>query len=592
MSDLDEDLLALAGAGAGSENTSRPASRKRTNSKRRVGAAKRKRRPRDDSNDDQDSFDDDDDDQDSDAEIGNNDTVDADQKSEPIFRNKRKASTRGDSPDADRDEVEEDEEEFINPYPLQGKYKDEDDMNLIESMDEFEREQLLYERSLEMQRFEDRKFLAQRLRESKKSVEDNSTRSTVRDTKRSRLSELKKKRQEKHVRENQREHGERERSNSKSRYDDDDEIDDDDEDDAMDVDEDDDVEWATSTPAKQVSVEDINRIRIGRTLFARYCHYPEFESVAPDCFVRINIGFDKTKQREIYRLCQIKSLVEGRAYTFLNRTANTHLVVTHGAAEKIFEMSHCSDNPITEDEFETWKETTKKESLSIISKRLLESKFQQLNQMRERTLGAEELNTIIDIRQKLTANKPANAVHQKTLLNQDRTIALNKGDFDTVQDIDARIAAIDELQQSRIARTVSNTPLAQLSKVNERNRRANQDEIRKAELRSHDQRLKAMRSANSATADPFSRLKTNPRMYYDLTQAGGTAGVAESQEPDFSDDSKATTTAAVVAANQPPTAGFTSDQKLSKSALIQQPLRFIDDLIANADFALDIEFQL
>lgn len=88
-----------------------------------------------------------------------------------------------------------------------------------------------------------------------------------------------------------------------------------------------------------------------------------------------------------------KGIVEGKTYEFLNRTVNTSLLVTHAAAEKVFEMSVCSDRPFSEEEIETWKKAMKKASLSMPSKRLLDRKFEQLHAMRERHLTAVSVCT-------------------------------------------------------------------------------------------------------------------------------------------------------------------------------------------------------
>lgn len=171
MSDLDEDLLALAGVGGDDEVTT--SSRKRAAPKKRA-VAKRKRKKYafelrfgerkckcknanlqiSESDDDdldsiRDSFDDEDDEDDNGPDMS---------------RRRNKA--------ADYDDGDDDlGEEFVNPYPLQGKYKDERDMSRfvycclidhcneseklrfeyrLEAMGEFEREQILFERSQEV----------------------------------------------------------------------------------------------------------------------------------------------------------------------------------------------------------------------------------------------------------------------------------------------------------------------------------------------------------------------------------------------------------------------------------------------------------
>ncbi|KAK9325725.1 hypothetical protein V1517DRAFT_145785 [Lipomyces orientalis] len=575
MSDLEEDLLALAEGVEEDTYTSTGTSRKRNGTKRKPSTSKRRRKFRDES---------DDDDIHSAEEEDVDDRDEFDDESDDQVSKSRSSRGRGKRNGDDEEyangnaEDENDlDETFINPYPLQGKYKNKEDMNWLETLGEFEREQILFERSQEMQRFNERKYLAQRLKESKRAGKEKTTaatRSSTRDTpkgalsKRSQLSELKKKREEKNFRARQRSE-DHDYGGTKLRYDEDEEAEDE-------VEVEDEVTWADTVAPKDLTVDDVNKIRIGRTLLAKYCHYPEFDRCAVDCFVRINIGYNEYKQKEIYRVCQIKAVIESKTYTFMNRTVNSSLLVTHGSSEKIFEMGVCSDKPFTEEEFDTWKNAVSSDKLSLPSKRLVDSKFQQLQKMRERTLTPDEINAMIDLRQLLSSNLPTNAVIQKTMLNQKRLIAMNNGDMEEVAEIDSQIKAIDQRQTVKLSTTVLESPLQMLAKVNERNRRANQDEIRKAEIKATEVRRKAMLANKSqVTSDPFSRLKTNPRMYYDSAEEA--SGVVAN--PHNADEIEAEIEAE-------------EEKKKLTEKLAKQPLSAVDDVIANTEFELDIDLGL
>ena len=52
---------------------------------------------------------------------------------------------------------------MIDPYPLEGKYKDEADREALDNMDEMEREQILFERMQEMDKYRERKYLQERM---------------------------------------------------------------------------------------------------------------------------------------------------------------------------------------------------------------------------------------------------------------------------------------------------------------------------------------------------------------------------------------------------------------------------------------------
>lgn len=78
-----------------------------------------------------------------------------------------------------------------------------------------------------------------------------------------------------------------------------------------------DVEWddgpSKSAPARnepQPELRDYERIRVGRTNFAKVCFYPGFSDAIKGCFCRVNIGADKATGQNIYRMTQIKGKEE------------------------------------------------------------------------------------------------------------------------------------------------------------------------------------------------------------------------------------------------------------------------------------------
>jgi len=92
---------------------------------------------------------------------------------------------------------------FENPYPLEGKYKDEEDREMLLNMTEIEREQVLFSRAEEMQRFKEKRDLAALLDRRdgdhpRRSHRDTNLRSE-KAGKRDELSELKKRREEKSI---------------------------------------------------------------------------------------------------------------------------------------------------------------------------------------------------------------------------------------------------------------------------------------------------------------------------------------------------------------------------------------------------------
>ena len=101
---------------------------------------------------------------------------------------------------------------------------------------------------------------------------------------------------------------------------------------------------------------------------------------------------------------------------------------------------------------------------------------------------------------------------ERSGLNAARTLALRRNDLEEVAQIDARLAALGDPVKSRSEEAVD--PLA---KVNERNRKANMEAVRKAELAEAERKRRERKLAAAGTLvpvlDPSARLKTVPRLF-------------------------------------------------------------------------------
>jgi RNA polymerase-associated protein RTF1 len=92
----------------------------------------------------------------------------------------------------------------------------------------------------------------------------------------------------------------------------------------------------------------------------------------------------------------------------------------------------------------------------------------------------------------------------------ERDHAIGANDLDRLATIDAELADMDK----------SNAPREMAALLNERNRKSNMEEVRKAEARGQDERRKQQEALakgdTSVKVDASARVKTVPRMNYDL----------------------------------------------------------------------------
>ena len=106
---------------------------------------------------------------------------------------------------------------------------------------------------------------------------------------------------------------------------------------------------------------------------------------------------------------------------------------------------------------------------------------------------------------------------ERSRLNQARTLAQRRNDWNEVAEIDAKLAeAARTSEQDQPPR--ANNVQDLLAKVNERNRKANMEAVRKAEMaeierKKKGRKLLAQNEGRSTPVDPSARLKTLPRTF-------------------------------------------------------------------------------
>ncbi|KAF5098536.1 hypothetical protein D0Z03_001193 [Geotrichum reessii] len=419
---------------------------------------------------------------------------------------------------SDDDDNDEDDEVFVNPYPLEGKYKDETDRAHLASLAEIEQ--------------------LKKRREEKKSKASGRASIPYRD-------------------DDEEYESERSDYGSEKDYSDEDR-------------KDNKVEWAESKKSREVLVSDLNKVRFGRTLFAKYCHHPGFENAVIGTYVKINIGYDCDKQASTYRICEVKGLQRSKPYKFQNRTADELIVVASGSSERAFEMGICSDQPFTEDEFRWWKQSLLKDDIVVPTTKRTDRKLKELIEFKSHVLTPEEVNELIQRRQKLSNSTGVGVVLEKAQLQQQRVIALENNEFDLVEEIDRKIAAVE----SKLSATNTHiSPLDKLAQVNVRNRRANQTGVRRAEIKANEERRKT--GGTSVTANPFSRLRTTARTFYE-TEADKTASQAQQAEEE----------ALMKQKEKEERERREKEKALKKKAVAANE---IDEMIAQIDIVLEVE---
>ncbi|THH04540.1 hypothetical protein EW145_g5445 [Phellinidium pouzarii] len=420
-----------------------------------------------------------------------------------VKRRKADAPSRSDS-----EHEYESEEDDSNPFPLDGKFVDEADRLKLMELPEIERENILAARQEEMQRVQDKRNLEKMLRAqhgdsenvSKSAKRAHQVRGATKEKTR-KLDELKAKRRAKSEKKRTRVNSpKRERSSSPMDM----EMSSEDEEDGQisKLEQQEERESRllsmTKSDEEELTREDLEKCRLPRDNLVKYAKMPWFEEYAKGSWIRYLIGQDPSNPNQpVYRICEITNLGANLAkpYKIDNELFDTNLELKHGKSVRAFPMDRVSNAPFTEDEWRRFKIVLEHDKIKPPTKRSIERKVQQNFKLMEQPLTETDVAAIV-ARKLVMRNGPMSrtsatkAALDRIQLVRARDLARRRKDYAESTELDAQIAAIDAATP-QVMESAVNEKEDILSRVNERNRQANRDAVRSAEIAAAERKRKA-----------------------------------------------------------------------------------------------------
>lgn len=300
-------------------------------------------------------------------------------------------------------------------YPLEGKYKDAADRAEILAMPEIKREELLAERASQTERDRQNRALRQLLmardqeqklkrKHESEDMEEGSRKTNRQRTKvgggrvgeqSSGIDSLKRARDEKADRQRRRQedlerNGPRKIDERQS------------EDEQSDND-----GFAWDQPPKKDTYEskivstpadmaDLEKIRIGRAFLSKNAFYPGWEDALKGAFVRLCIGTDKSGKVQVYRIAEILGFVTGKPYPMEKPNGQTmmvdvHVKLAHGKAVRDWPMNNCSNSPFIPEEWKRFYETCEIEKVKIPTREAIQEKLKEISLFNNRSWTDAEI---------------------------------------------------------------------------------------------------------------------------------------------------------------------------------------------------------
>ncbi|KAF7330020.1 Plus3 domain-containing protein [Mycena kentingensis (nom. inval.)] len=280
-----------------------------------------------------------------------------------------------------------------------------------------------------------------------------------------------------------------------------------------------------------MSFEALRRITLTRDDLVKHSTSPFFENILVGAWVRYCIG--NQNKEPVYRLCQIRRLVPaikpyeiergGRRVTMLEA-----FELKHGTAEKVWSMAQTSNAEVMQEEYDRIVSTYAADKIGFPTTREATERHMDMQKYVNKVATEEDITSMI-ARKRGNAPTANSRVLERSRLIALRKLAVARQDSAEVVQIDEQLKVLNDAAAAESAGTEAVED--KLARVNERNRKANMEAVRKAEIEAAEkkrrQRKAAAQGGGSGTStptqknfDPSARLRTVPRVFENVTPGG------------------------------------------------------------------------
>ena len=256
------------------------------------------------------------------------------------------------------------------------------------------------------------------------------------------------------------------------------------------------------------------------------------------------------------KLKQHAGIHEGKPYALEGKNGkpfvtNQYVIASVGNAKRDWPFIFCSMTRFSERELARYKAMVNNDGLALPKKKALAAKIDDINRLVNHTFTEAELQE--KLKRSGVLQQKVNAIERQTLLVK-RQEAENFGRADLVTQIDAELQALEgpklafgtTLAKAAPAKPAGLTQQQRLAEINRANRKANTENVRRAQLA--EQRAQAAHrravERGEAVADPFARVKVMAKTHFDVNNPQRING----QKPTPSQVAAEAKTAAAVAA--------------------------------------------
>ncbi|CAF1067804.1 unnamed protein product [Adineta steineri] len=181
---------------------------------------------------------------------------------------------------------------------------------------------------------------------------------------------------------------------------------------------------------------------LSRFRMEKWCHSPFFSDVAKGSFVRINIG--QNNGEPVYRVCEISDVVEtGKIYNLGSTRTNKGLRLKHGNNERVFRLEYVSNNEISDNEFQRWREAMIRQGISLPTLDDIDKKMKEIEKCKHYVLSNNDITKIVQEKKRFR-KAPTNYAMSKNDLLKEIEMAKDENDIEREGELRKQLTEMEE----------------------------------------------------------------------------------------------------------------------------------------------------
>eukprot|EP00301_Raphidiophrys_heterophryoidea_P017997 c2982_g1_i1.p1 GENE.c2982_g1_i1~~c2982_g1_i1.p1 ORF type:complete len:515 (-),score=131.20 c2982_g1_i1:178-1686(-) len=259
-------------------------------------------------------------------------------------------------------------------------------------------------------------------------------------------------------------------------------------------------------PKTSISIilEDLLQIQVKREDLEKWVNEIFFNKVVIGLFVRILLGPDKTNRKNRYKIAEIIDVKDGEVYELRPGTLTSKWIQVELFDDRpLFEMKFVSNKPFLEEEYDSWLKALQVSHTTPPAKSYCTTRKGFREEANNFVYTEDAINKVVEYKQRLNRNRPLTAQEKVKLLELKAT-AEDAGDLDAVRKLTDELRAHERLEKEF---KKSNSMDRSIAKINEKNKKLNQQMLLKSAAKASEMLAKAQ---GGDKLDPFSRRRTCP----------------------------------------------------------------------------------